>query len=181
MRLAKSLLAVLLGVLVLGSAHAEDFHVGGSWGEAKFSIAGDGSTVGGSDSGYKLFGGYRVIRWFGVEAAFTDLLDGKESGPGLDVELSIRYASIAAVGVLPAHPRISLWAKLEAAYWRSDLLFRTRDTMTAPNQSGVDIGWGVGADWFILRRFGIRTEWERFDFGRVQDLEYLSVGIIVKL
>jgi len=160
---------------------AGGFHVGGSWGKATLAVDGETARAETEDSGYKLYFGYRVVKWFGVEAAYTDLLEGHETSMGADFDLAIRYGSVAAVFVLPVHPRLDLWAKLEATHWQTDLL--VDDGVSPPvdlGASGTGLGYGLGFDWFVLRRFGIRGEWERFDFDRVTDVGYLSAGVIFR-
>lgn len=168
-------------VLLAGPAWAGGAHLGGGWGQATYEVDGGSARTDAEDSGYKLYAGYRVTRWFGVEAAYTDLLDGHEAAMGYEFDLAVRYGSVAAVGLLPVHPRLELWAKLEAARWSADVILD--DGLSPPldrSASGTDLGYGIGFDWFPLPRFGIRGEWERFDFGNVEKLDYLSFGVIFR-
>lgn len=177
----KARLVLAACALLAGSASAGGAYLGGSWGQATHSVDGGIARVDAKDSGYKLYGGYRLLRCFGVEAAYTDLLDGSETSAGVEFDLAVRYGSVAAVGVLPVHPRLELWAKVEAAYWSADVFLD--DGLSQPvdrSDSGIDLGCGVGFDWYPLPRFGIRAEWERFDFGEVENLGYLSAGLVFR-
>jgi len=168
-------------LLLTGPAWAGGAYLGGSWGQATYEVEGGVARTDAEDSGYKLYGGYRVNRWFGVEAAYTDLLEGHETALGYEFDLAVNYGSVAAVGVLPVHPRLELWTKVEAAYWSADVLLD--DGLAPPvdrSESGFDLGYGVGFDWYPLPRVGIRGEWERFGFGEVENLGYLSVGLIFR-
>lgn len=177
----KARLIVLACFLLAAPAWAGGAYLGGSWGQATYEVDGGAARTDAEDSGYKLYGGYRVTRWFGVEAAYTDLLDGHEAAMDHEFDLAVNYGSVAAVGVLPVHPRLELWAKLEAAYWSADVFLD--DGLSPPvdrSDSGIDLGYGVGFDWYPLPRFGIRAEWERFDFGDVDNLGYFSAGLVFR-
>ena len=167
--------------LLAAPATAGGAYLGGSWGQATYEIDGGAARTDAEDSGYKLFAGYRVTRWFGVEVAYTDLLDGHETAMDYEFDLAVSYGSVAAVGLLPVHPRLELWAMVEAAHWSADVILD--DGLDPPidrSANGTDLGYGVGFDWYPLARFGIRGEWERFDFGEVENLEYLSVGVVFR-
>jgi OOP family OmpA-OmpF porin len=177
----KKLFVVTACLLFAGSASAGNVYLGGSWGKATFTVEGENARAETEDSGYMLYAGYRVIRWFGVEVAYTDLLDGSETSMGVDFDLAINYWSAAAVGVLPVHRRLDLWAKLEATRWNTDVVLD--DRVSPPideSATGTGFGYGVGFDWYALRRFGIRGSWERFEFENINDVGYLSVGVIFR-
>ena len=177
----KARFIVVVCLLLAAPATAGGVYLGGSWGQAAYEIEGGMARADAEDSGYKLYGGYRVNRWFGAEAAFTDLLDGHETVPGYEFDVAVRYGSVAAVGLLPVHPRLELWAKLEAAFWSADLILD--DGLDDPidrSDTGTDLGYGIGFDWYPLPRFGVRGEWQRFDLGEVESLGYLSVGLVFR-
>jgi OOP family OmpA-OmpF porin len=168
--------------LIACPASAGGGYVGAGWGRATFGVDGGSARVETDDSGYKLYGGYGIARRIFIEAAYTDLLDGSASSQGFDFDLAISYGSVAAVGFLPIHRRLKLWAKLQAARWEADII--VDDGIDPPvdrSADGIDLGYAIGFDWYALRRLGIRGEWERFDFGEIDDLEYLAVGVIFRI
>ena len=177
----KKLLVVACCSLLAGPAVAGNVYLGGSWGKATYTLQGPGASADTDDSGFKLYAGYRIIKWLGVEAAYTDLLTGKETAMGFDFAVAANYGSASAVGLLPLHPRFELWGKLGAARWNTDV--SVDDGMSPPidnSSSGIGVGYGVGFDGYVSRRLGFRVEWEAFDFEDVEDVRYLSAGLIYR-
>ena len=177
----KKLLVATFCSLLAGPALAGNVYLGGSWGKATYTIEAQDARAATQDSGFKLYAGYRFIKWLGVEAAYTDLLSGKETAMGVDFSVALNYWSASAVGLLQLHPRFELWGKIEAASWNADV---TLDDGVSPpadnNSSGTGVGYGVGFDWYATRRIGIRGEWETYDFGDVEEAKFLSAGIIFR-
>jgi hypothetical protein len=74
-----------------------------------------------------------------------------------------------------------LWGKVGFA--RSNTDVSIDDGVSPPfNDSASDtgVGFGVGFDWYAVRRLGFRVELESFDFGAVTDIRYLSAGLIYR-
>ena len=177
----RSLFVLLAGSLLAAPALAGNVYLGGGWGKATYTIEGPDARADTQDSGFKLYAGYRAVKWFGVEAAYSDLLSGRQTSMGVDFSVAVNYWSAAAVGLLPVHPRFELWAKVEATRWNTDV---TLDDGISPpvggGGTGTGLGYGVGFDWYALRRVGIRVEWESFDFDDVVDVHYVSGGMIFR-
>ncbi|NIO58404.1 MAG: hypothetical protein GTO33_03400, partial [Acidobacteria bacterium] len=132
--------ALLLGGSALCSpaVQAKGFYFGGSVGlsEARdldFAPIADGSTLSGrtdgTDSGWKLYGGFKVMRFLNAElsyrdhgqAAFTAISDGTGTiyamGPVEGLSDTTAF-SVSAMVVLPAG-RFTLFAKGGLARWRT--------------------------------------------------------------
>lgn len=109
------------------AADASGFYVGGTLGLTQYDEDGyfDNSALVGSsfddDSfGAALVGGYRVSRWFAVEAAYTHLGSFWEEGKGVndddDIETSLGALTVSLVASLPLGDTVSLYAQAGAGF-----------------------------------------------------------------
>lgn len=208
----KTALRMLLVALAFaaGAAHAQFrpgnyWYVGGSLGVTRFSFADDSLPIGGatssslsrddeSDSGGRIFGGYRFARNFAVEFGYTDY--GTFSAtrnvtaplPGsASARLRIVGAHGTALGILPIDRNFDLFGK-------AGLLFSTTQSTRSASGNVTFSGdattyhgdmsflLGVGAEFHIDRNIGVRVEYEdAFGVGdsdiATGDLSFASVGV----
>lgn len=196
------LLLTLSAALGIASAHAADtgFYVGGSVGQSKisdwdgsafdaaFASAGATSTTStdDTDTGWKLFAGYRFMKYLAVEAAYTDFGEATAhsvitapSAGTVDVTAEVTSWTISALGILPLGDNFSLFARAGANFWDADLSATgtgSGSTAVSTSDDGTDWVWGVGAAYSFTPNLGVRAEWERYDLDG-SDIELLSVGL----
>jgi OOP family OmpA-OmpF porin len=104
------------------------------------------------DTGFAAYGGYRFNDHFGLEAQW---LDGAQiAAPG--TELDLRSVGAYAVGYLPVNDRFDLFAKAGMQRWDTD----ARSAFIGED-SGTDIGYGLGAQYRFTDQLGLRGEWQR--------------------
>lgn len=124
------------------------------------------------DSGIKVYAGKNVTQNFGVEVGWVDLGEIAGSGPGGTATVGVDGFQVAALGMLPVNPRISLFVKGGLYLW--DL------SASGPGGSlsddGTDIMYGLGLNWNLARRLDLRVEWEQFDIDG-DDVSLLSAGV----
>jgi OOP family OmpA-OmpF porin len=151
-----------------------------------------------TDTGYKVYAGYRLFRNFAIEGGYTDF--GKFSAerdlgvpPGgfVQEELKITGWHLDAVGILPLGSSFSLFGKLGGIYNQVKGSFTTSGGVTlAPGESanqthtGVNLKYGLGAAYDFTNTFSIRAEWERAsqlgdDKVGKGDVDLVSVGVLV--
>ena len=143
-----------------------------------------GGTPGGcdeKDSGFKIFGGYRVNPNFAIEGSYFDYGDAtaRATFPGGPLTLTGEATAfgVAAVGILPVSPQFSLFGKLG--------ILMTDVKATAVGPAGVGTGsddetglhFGIGAMFDFTRNLGLRLEWERND---EVEIDMLSIGLQVR-
>lgn len=152
-----------------------------------------------TDVGYKIFAGYRFVRYFAVEGGYTDL--GKfhvqrdvvlPASGTVREELKINGWHLDAVGILPLGTSFSLFGKVGGIYNQVKGSFTTSGAVAiAPGESanqthtGVNLKYGLGAAYDFTDRLGIRAEWERAsDLGDDKvgkgDVDLVSVGLVVR-
>ena len=60
----------------------------------------------GSSTSYKIHGGYRVMKFFGVEADYRDFGAPSETILGTEIEIDTTSFDVFAVGVIPVSPSL---------------------------------------------------------------------------
>ena len=197
-----SLLLALTAVLGATSAQAADtgFYLGGSFGQSQISdfsgsdldreLATMGvtasSTTDDSDSGWKVFAGYKIMKNLAVEGSYTNLGEATArttvTAPvagTFNTTLELESWSISAVGILPLNDQFSLFARLGLNVWNLDGSTTgpgSGSTSTSTSDDGADVVYGLGASYNFSQNLSLRGEWERYDFDG-SDVDLLSVGL----
>lgn len=145
-------------------------YAGASIGQAKtdFSDAALDDLFDGKDTAFKLFLGYRILDWVGVEAGYVDLGEVTLRGnqPGI-TQFRLEEAGFNVFGVLYWNigtvAPIDLFAKggfmVSQAHVRTNTLFGTLDD----TDNSTDLAWALGAQ-VRFDKLAVRLEYERFDF-----------------
>jgi OmpA-OmpF porin, OOP family len=204
--------ALALAAAAPAAAQELGFYVGGSFGRSSVEI--DSAELSSvlteigiahgpigtdeTDTGWKLYFGYRFHRHIAVEGGYADL--GKFSAstrittfrgvpvPPQTLSFEIETSEVfhaSALGILPIGDRFSLFGKLG---FYSD---KTKLTLTggagSESESDRDEGFlfGVGVTFDLSRNFAIRGEWERFkDAGSDEtsegDIDLLTLGVMFR-
>ena len=188
-KLIAAALLALGGLVAASQTAAQGFYIGGSVGKSDFDddnaipdLITSGS-VDGSDTGFKIFGGYQFNQHFGVELAWVDLGKAGYSGTfsGLPVTggtVETSGLNLSAVGILPLGSGFALFGKAGFFAWESKAKDVTGGLPFSGKEDGTDLSLGIGASYDFTKNFGIRAEWERFK--AVGDIDLLSVGIVYK-
>jgi OOP family OmpA-OmpF porin len=188
-KLVAAALLALGGLVAASQTAAQGFYIGGSVGKSDFdddnAIPGliTSGSVDGSDTGFKIFGGYQFNQHFGVELAWVDLGKAGYSGTfsGLPVTggtVETSGLNLSAVGILPLGSGFALFGKAGFFAWESKAKDVTGGLPFSGKEDGTDLSLGIGASYDFTKNFGIRAEWERFK--AVGDIDLLSVGIVYK-
>ena len=140
--------------------------------------------------GFKVFGGYQFSKYFGVEGGFVDFNDNKAygtlTGPARTVYTTAENDAwtLAAVGTLPVTKRVSVFAKVGASSWSSNLktISATATGKTASKTKGTDgydVFYGLGASYALIDNVDLRAEVERYKFDNL-DINLMTTGLAVK-
>ncbi|HEX5041918.1 MAG TPA: outer membrane beta-barrel protein [Candidatus Polarisedimenticolaceae bacterium] len=183
----KKLLAVV-GLAVLSLAVtpvlAGEFYVGGALGQASTDVpgatSGSGLTVDDSSTGYKVFGGYDVAKYFAVEGAYVDGGSVKMNDSS-SFSSSIETSGFAfrAMGVLPLREKLHLFADLGMYKWNADATVSDGFTTASGSDDGTDPVYGIGMGWQVMPKGHLRVEIERYDVsaeGADLNTDMISVG-----
>ena len=127
------------------------------------------------DTAYKIFAGYRINRFLGVEAAYLNL--GKPSGavvPGFNVKEAVDGFAPYVVGTIPLGPYFELNGRL--GYYFYDANMRQTSTLNGDVQFKEEssaLAWGAGIGANIGEKFNVKFEYERFDIKNLNDADAL--------
>lgn len=182
--------AALLLVSHAGHLQAQErFYFGASAGASDID---DGMTAGlitsgtvdGSDSGTKIFGGYRFGPRLALELAYVDLGKLSYSGdffgtPVTGGTVKVSGFNTSLVAMHQATPKLGLFAKAGLYAWEAKASDVTGGVPFAAKDDGANLSLGVGADYFFTRNVGARLEWEHFDLDP-ENASLVSAGIVVK-
>ena len=202
-------LAIPLGA----SAQESPWYIGGSIGQSRVKLdtgglsrdlaaagmANNGFSANETDTGFKLFGGYRFHPNFAVEGGYAEL--GKFSASGtvttfnfvpivpLPTKVTIEVGQglhLAVVGNVPLANQFSVFGRLGAYNMRTEMKVTVSGISSSESarNTGFLLGAGVGYD--FTRNVGMRVEWEQFnkvgdkDKTGQGDVGLLSVGLVYR-
>jgi len=151
------LLMTLLAIPVASAGEDRGWYVGAGVGSS------DDDLLAESDTGFKLFGGFRFNKNVAVEAAYLDLGDfvfGVIEQNGLAVEGEFTW---------PIANKFGLFAKAGFFSWEVDFAGLGTD-------EGEDITFGFGGKMTLGAHWAVRAEWERFNDISRGDVDLVSAS-----
>jgi outer membrane protein with beta-barrel domain len=168
------------------TAYADDtgIYAGGSLGQSRTDFSDDilDDIFDGKDTAFKIFGGYRILDWLGVEAEYVDLGEITLKGNATSIaDFRLEESGFAAFGVLYWKlTAVDLFVKgglvaSQAHVRASGSLFGAFDQ----TDNGTDLAYGIGGQ-VRLGSWAVRAEYERFELDTGNDFdspELLSVGV----
>jgi len=176
-------LMVIVAAATIPAAAADNgFYVGASIGGSSVDVTDFDDELGDldfsdGDAAYKLFAGYRLMSFFGVEAGYVDLGSPSDTVGDLNdvnVEIGVNGWDAFAVGFLPIGP-VDVFAKVGLISWDADIRAAFSDIVEHDSDSGTDATWGAGVA-LRLGSFGVRAEIERFEIGNADKVYMFSAG-----
>lgn len=157
-------------------------YLGASIGQSQMEESLDGSKFDGSDTAFKIFGGFRFNDFLAAEASYTDFGEPDDSVllETIRVNLSadVQAWELSGVGIIPLSQRFELFGKIGIVTWDADVTGTTDFFSTSESDSGTDLTYGVGARFFATPNLAIRGEWQFYDIdGGDLDTDMLSAGV----
>lgn len=144
-------------------AWAGSGYVGGSYIDTDAEFHSELGNYSSDSNGWKVFGGYTVMKFFAVEASFYDLGGFSEAGEFDSMTSEVQVFDIAAKGVIPVGRRFELFGKLGYSSVDVDLHVTDGEDSVSVSVTDWELLYGVGANMMVGRKFGIRLEWESWD------------------
>jgi OOP family OmpA-OmpF porin len=121
----------------------------------------------GSDTSWKVFGGYRMNQYFAAELEYID--GGSPDDRGFEVSVDGFNASV--LGSWPFSEQFSAFAKLGMLFWDAE-------AQGFGDDSGEDFSWGIGADFNFTENFTVRGEYQMFDIEDTDTVDNLALSVI---
>jgi OmpA-OmpF porin, OOP family len=203
------LAAALAAFASVGLAQERGWYAGGSLGQSRvkfdrgafegpFAAAGLGTTgftFNETDSGWKLFAGYKFNRNFALEGSYRELgeftastrvISGSPLAP-VNVNFTFKATQgfdLAALGIVPLG-RFSVFGKLGGYCIKTEGSGVGVNTATGSDR-GTGFLYGLGAQYELAKNLDVRAEWEMFNKvgDKVKtfegDIGLLSVGLAYK-
>jgi hypothetical protein len=161
----------LLAALAFAPARADTgFYFGGSIGNATFDGSAPQQNISfdDSDTGYKLYAGFRILSLLAIEGGYVDFGEQEASVAVNPPSVELSGWNLFGVANLPIGP-VNLFGKVGYFAWDSEF-----SGGNIPDESDSDIAYGVGAA-FRFGGFGVRGEYEIFEVSG-DDVQMFSVG-----
>jgi Outer membrane protein beta-barrel domain len=167
MRKHVSILIAIVVIALPAAAAETGFYVGGGFGVTSldandFNPDYAGLRLEQNNFGFKLFGGYRFLKYFGVEGGYTDFGNVRVwEGGNLDfykeADVGVTMWSGYAVGLIPVSGKVDFFGKL--GYASYDVNNRVTDDGETEDRStsGTDLAYGAGIN-FRFKKLGMRIE-----------------------
>jgi OOP family OmpA-OmpF porin len=156
-----------------------------------FTATIDGFSTDDSDTGWRVFGGFRFNDYVAIEGFWTDLGsfdtsfsgsvdDGGEGGPvSLGGSVGVEAQGYGLFGVLsyPVGAGFSVLGKAGGIHWDADvpvaIVIDGAGASTSFGDDGTDFAWGGGLRYQVTDHIAVDAQYESFDvFGT--DIEMLS-------
>ncbi len=162
--LKKSLMmgfAIITALAVTPARAADDagFYVGAGIGEAHNKSG----EFDGSDTAFKIFGGYSFNKYFALELAHVDAGTQEDRIDDLVVKNESSGAIASALVSLPIAPIFSLYGKVGYSFYDANTMVQLGNLQGSESHSDEDPVYGAGIELAILRGLKLRAEYEIID------------------
>src|SRR5262245_1160709 len=154
-----------LGALLAAPASADDnLYVGAQAGLGKYKefCENRAGVCDQTDYGYRVFGGYRMSKYWSFEVGWTDLGESKfTSATGGDTKFRVEGFDLVGYLMAPMTGNLSAYAKFGAYRVRTVV---KSTVVGAGDASDNSSGWvgGAGLQYDLGRHIGVRAEWQRY-------------------
>ena len=158
-------------LLLLTSVAWAETYVGASLGQSDATSTG----VSGSDTSWKIVGGYTFMKFAGVEGSYRNLGGLDETIGTTQIGLDASSMDIFGVGRIPVSNKFDVFAKAGFAFL--DLEASVTDPVIgtiSASTSETELALGVGCSYKVGEKIDLRAEWETFD--TIESMNMLSVG-----
>jgi len=203
-RLQAVLSPIFLGaVLLIPAAAQAQFYLGGGGGQSKFHdldevraacvTVGATCSVDDTDTGLKLFAGYRFGDYMALEGGYIDL---GESAADAVVPVTATAALTAQGGYVSILPQIpvgtvgTIFGRIGLSAVEAELTASGGGESFKDSSGAAGLVFGVGGEVHLTPQVSIRGEWERHSFDEAldiagveieaPDIDLLSASLIVR-
>jgi len=146
-----------------------------------------------SDTGYKLFGGYKFNKNFALEGGYFDLgtfgFTATTVPAGtLNGNLKLKGLNLDAVGIMPFTPKFSGFGRVGLNYAETKDSFSGTGAVTVlnsnPSKRDANYKFGAGLQYDFNQSIGMRVELERYRINDAvsskSDVDLFSVGLVYR-
>lgn len=193
---------MVLALLAPAAGHAQ-FYLGGGGGQSKFhdldeveaACVSVGATcrVDDTDTGFKVFAGYRFGNFLALEGGYVDL---GESAADAVVPVTATAALTAKGGYVSILPQIpvgnvgTIFGRIGLSAVDAELTAAGGGESFSDSSGATGLVFGFGAEVHLTEQLSIRGEWERHSFDEAldiagieveaPDIDLLSAGLVLR-
>ncbi len=162
-------------ILMPASVRYSGLYVGGTLGQMEASDdCPSGFSCDLKDIGWKIFGGYRAHRNLAVEVTYGSWGELTFISPGDRGTGAVKSWGVAALGLIGAAERVSLFAKGGVVVTQREIGVSGGTIQSRDTADGGEFHWGLGALFSVKPNVALRAEWERL---QKTELDFLSLGV----
>ena len=126
------------------------------------------------DTAYKVFGGWRMTKYFAAEVAYVNLgSPDDEILPGLNLTTETDGFAPYLVGTFPIGDWFEVFAKAGYYWYETELQVDTTIGSASESDSDSTFTWTAGMGINFFEHINVRLEYEQFDIDQVDDAEAL--------
>jgi OOP family OmpA-OmpF porin len=168
-------LAILGASTATYAADDKGFYAGVGIGQSKVSDSEAGLSFDGTDTAFRIFGGYQINTNFSVEGAYIDVGAPDDKIQGINVELDATAFQAALLGKVPFNASLAGFAKAGILFWDSTITASSGLNFVSAEDSGNEFSWGLGLELSINPSAKARLEFEGADVDGT-DFRMISLG-----
>ena len=156
----KLLLLALVLVIATPAAMAGGY-LGAGVGQSTFSTKEDAADIDVSDNttGWKVFGGWTIMKFFALEASYVDFGSIEDKSSGVTIKTEATGYDAFAVGKIPI---LFVEPFVKIGYASVDSKATVSGSGSASDQSW-DLAYGVGVGFNFAKKLHVRLEYEMYD------------------
>jgi hypothetical protein len=145
------------------AAEGQEGYIGASYMNTGADFETAVETFDTDSGGWKIFGGYNFIKYFGIEATYYDLGSFDETQNNTTLSADIKVYDLSGRGILPLGKRFEVFARLGYSNVSVEATTSTPLATTTVDADDWELLYGIGLGLKLGERFGIRAEWESWD------------------
>lgn len=169
-----ALAAVLVCAMSL-PAFAQGGYLGASYLSSSLEFNTGSGTFDPTSDSYKIFGGFDVNKFFGLELTYYDMGDFDDASAGTTFHANIDVWDVAARGIIPLGKHFELFGRLGYSYVSIETSTTTSLVNVTTDGSDWRLLYGAGVAVKLGDRFGLRAEYEVWDVD--ESLDAWSAGV----
>jgi len=194
-RSALCLFVILVAASIPASASDTGFYLGAGLGRSSIDfekfypeIGHDFDNTGSGyqtqdNSGYKVFGGYRFLKFLAVEAGYTNLGSPQAWETVVQehperAEVSVKGWDAFAVGILPLGKVVDIFGKIGMMSWDTNITsVQDAEVIYSESTTGTDAAYGIGIGFWVGKNVTLRGESEWFKIGDYDTVSLYTINV----
>jgi OmpA-OmpF porin, OOP family len=179
--------ALITALLVPVSGHAQ-FYLGGGVGESEFNdlselraacaTVGANCSVDDTDTGFKVFAGYRFARYIAFEGGYIDMGESVADATvpvTATANLSAEGGFVAILPQIPVGTVGTIFGRVGLSAVKAELTASGAGQSFRDSSGAAALVLGFGGEVHLSEQVSIRAEWERHSFDEALDIAGVEI------